>query len=141
MNDSELPGPIPGIADAGFWSACARQELTFRHCKTCGAWHHPPLPLCPACQSLELEWSGATGRALLFSWTRVHLAMHPSVVQAVPYYIGLVEFPECGGVRLLARLECAGAASPTIGSECELYWVIAAGGQSIPAFLASPGAS
>ncbi len=60
--------------------------------------------------------------------------MHASVAAATPYYIGLVEFPDSGGVRLLARLEHMAAGAPPIGSECALYWILAEGGQPIPAF-------
>lgn len=134
MSETELPGPVPTLTDAGYWSACSSQQLAFRHCTTCGAWHHPPLPLCPACQGLELEWRPVEGPGRLYSWTRVHLAMHASVAEATPYYIALVEFADSGGVRLLARLEHAASGPPQIGSECELYWIRAAGGQPIPAF-------
>lgn len=134
MANPDLPGPVPCVADAAFWSACRERKLVFRHCGACDAWHHPPLPLCPRCQGGQLEWRPAEGAAQLFTWTRAHLAMHPAVDRAVPYYIGVVEFPDCGHVRLLARLEHLGKDSPAIGSECVLDWICAGDGQLMPAF-------
>lgn len=134
MADHELPGPVPTLVDAGFWSACMERQLVFRHCRACDDWHHPPLPLCPRCQGTDLEWRPAEGPALLFTWTRAYLAMHPSVDGAVPYYIAVVEFPDCGHVRLLARLEHPGSGFPAIGSECVLDWIRAGDAQLMPAF-------
>jgi uncharacterized OB-fold protein len=55
------------------------------------------------------------------------------MAEAVPYYVAVVEFPECGGVRLLARLEHASDEQPVIGSRCDLIWVETEG-QFVPAF-------
>ena len=110
-----------------------RRDLTFRCCENCGHWHHPPLPLCPSCQSTNLAWVPANGAAFLYSWTRVHIAVHPSMAQAVPYYVAVIEFPECGGVRLLARLEHSRDEPPVIGGKCDLIW-IRAEDQLVPAF-------
>lgn len=100
-------------------------ELAFLRCENCDHWHHPPLPLCPRCQSTDLAWIPADGPCVLFSWTRVH--------SAVPYYVAVIEFPECGGVRLIARLEHSGNEQPVIGGQCDLFWIEAEGG-FVPAF-------
>lgn len=134
MMDSGLPGPKPFEADAGYWSACRQHKLCARRCLACGSWHHPPIPLCPKCQSSNLEWQPLSGTALLFSWTRVHIAMHPAVAAAVPYCIAVVEFPACDGVRIIARLDHAGDDAPAIDAECELHWITAGDGQPLPAF-------
>ena len=134
MMNSGLPGPKPSQADAGFWSACRQHKLCARRCLACGSWHQPPIPMCPKCQSSNLEWQTLSGIALLFSWTRVHIAMHPAVADAIPYGIAVVEFPACDGVRIIARLDHASDSAPAIGAECELYWINAAEGQPLPAF-------
>ena len=134
MSEHRLPGPVATPLDAGFWSGCEQHELRIHHCLTCGSWHHPPLPLCPRCQSAELEWRRVEGPAVLYSWSRVHVAVHPSVADLIPYYIAVVEFPAAGGARLIARLEHTHDGPPSIGSECELFWVAADGGQPLPVF-------
>lgn len=140
MLPHDPPGPIPSPADAGFWAACGQHELRLRHCRPCGAWHHPPMPLCPRCQSPELEWRVVEGPAVLYSWTRVHVAMHPSVADVLPYYIAVVEFPACAAARLVTYLDHADTGPPAIGAECELCWLAAAGGQPVPAFRTPPRA-
>lgn len=74
------------------------------------------------------------GPAVLFSWTRVHLAVHPSVADFLPYCIAVVEFPQCGNVRLIAWLDHQAASSPPIGEECELFWLVTDDGTPVPAF-------
>jgi uncharacterized OB-fold protein len=138
MIDQRLPGPLPSLADAGFWSACRQHELRMRQCQACQSWHHPPMPLCPRCQSQELEWRLVEGPALLYTWSRVHVALHSSVAASLPYYIAVVEFPACDGVRLIAGLEHTDSLPPAIGSECQLLWVIADSGQPIPGFRTRP---
>jgi uncharacterized OB-fold protein len=81
------------------------------------------------------------GQALLYTWSRAHVAMHPSVADFVPYYIAVVEFPSCGGARLIAWFDHPEAEPPAIGCECELYWLTSDGGQPIPAFRPRPDAS
>jgi len=134
MKRPALPGPVPSNSDAGYWLACRRHELTLCHCGTCGHWHHPPLPLCPACQGTNLEWRLVEGPALLYTWSRVHVAMHASVADFLPYCIAVVEFPSCGGVRLIAWLDHPEVGPPAIGCECELFWLTSDGGQPLPAF-------
>jgi uncharacterized OB-fold protein len=140
MINHGLPPPAPSTVDRPFWDACARHELVLRHCPACARWHHPPLPLCPECQHDGLEWRRVTGPARLYSWTRVHVAGHPTVDAAVPYYVAVIEFPGCGGTRIVTRLDHDGEGLPAIGEPCELIWVEAEGGQPVPAFRTSrPG--
>ncbi len=134
MLDIGLPGPKNTHGDAGFWSACRQHELRAQRCLACEHWHHPPIPMCPRCQSSDLEWQPLIGAAFLFSWTRVHIAMHPAVTAVIPYCIGVVEFPVCDGVRIIARLDHPSDNAPAIGAKCELYWITAADGQPLPAF-------
>ena len=138
MLDDRLPGPVPSQSDAEFWSACGRHELRLRHCRNCDGWHHPPLPLCPHCQGVDMQWRLVEGSAALYSWTRVHVAMHASVTDALPYYIAIVEFLRSPGARLIAYLDHSGADPPVIASECELFWITATGGQPVPAFRTRP---
>ena len=85
-----------------------------------------------------MQWRLVEGSAVLYSWTRVHVAMHASVVDALPYFIAVIEFPCSAGARLIAYLDHAGADPPVIGSECGLFWITATGGQAVPAFRTWP---
>jgi uncharacterized OB-fold protein len=81
-----------------------------------------------------LEWGRVEGPGLLYSWTRVHVAMHPSVVKALPYHIGVIAFPDCDGVRLVAWLDHRANTTPVIGAKCALDWIVADTGQPVPVF-------
>ncbi|WP_342731267.1 OB-fold domain-containing protein [Bradyrhizobium sp. B117] len=100
-----LARPVPAFEDAmwvAFYAYCARGELRFQRCRQCTGWRHPPRPMCPLCHSERWEWSAATGRGRVHSWTIVHQAFHPGFAADVPYAIVLGEMEE--GVRLIARL-------------------------------------
>lgn len=133
MLPADVPAPRPGEVDAGFWAACAAHELCFQRCADCARWQHPPAPLCAGCGSPGLGWERATGPARVYSVTVVHAAAHPSVGSALPYVVGVVEFPDCGGVRLISNIE---GPAPAIGDELTLVWE-RAGDQPVPRFRAA----
>jgi uncharacterized OB-fold protein len=134
MLSQGFPAPISTPVDADFWMACRQHELRLRHCLACHEWHHPPLPLCPNCQGSELQWRRVEGPALLYSWTGVHIAMHPSVAGCLPYYIAVIEFPACSAVRFIAQLDSSATPPRAIGALCELCWLTSEDGQPVPAF-------
>jgi uncharacterized protein len=92
-----LPTPV-GLG-AEWYAHLARGELSFQRCEACGAWRHPPRHLCPACGSEQWEWSRATRKGEIFSWTVTHQALHPAFADAVPYAVLVVELDE--GVRVV----------------------------------------
>ncbi|MBA2326052.1 MAG: Zn-ribbon domain-containing OB-fold protein [Actinobacteria bacterium] len=95
-----LPTPVGLTAE--WYSHCARGELRFQRCGTCGAWRHPPRHLCPACGDEGWSWDPSSGRGTLFSWTVTHQALHPGFADALPYAVLVVELEE--GVRVVAGL-------------------------------------
>lgn len=54
--------------DGVFWSGVEKHQLLLRECRQCHALCHPPLPMCPHCQSLDWQTRAASGRAVLKSW-------------------------------------------------------------------------
>ncbi|HYF57808.1 MAG TPA: zinc ribbon domain-containing protein, partial [Burkholderiaceae bacterium] len=115
-----MPEPEPGLDDAGFWAACAKERLVVRHCEDCGRAHHPPLPRCPSCRSTRLDWREPRGPAEIFSFTRVHHAAHEAVVDHLPYDVIVVAWPDTDGVRMVSNL--VGGGEPRIGARVELVW-------------------
>jgi uncharacterized OB-fold protein len=140
MLPADVPAPRPTEVDAGFWSACAARELRFQCCEDCERWQHPPASVCAGCGSARLDWAQARGPARVYSASLVHAAAHPSVRQALPYVLAVVEYPDCGGVRLITNIE---GPAPAIGEELTLVWEMA-GNQPVPRFQSarsSEGAS
>lgn len=129
-----FPGVTPNLDDRGFWERCNDKRLAFEQCADCGRFRHPPTPLCPACQSVRTNWVDAPGRGVIFSYTTVHHPAHPSAAGVVPYNIALVEFPGCGGVRLVSNVIDAGPDDLAAGREVVLAWEEGPGGQWLPRF-------
>ncbi len=105
--DRPLPDPGDALTEQ-FYSHCARGELRFQRCTSCGMWRHLPRFLCARCGSSDWSWERSSGRGRIFSWTVTHQPMHPAFAAEVPYVTVIVEMDE--GVRLVSRLrDLAGA--------------------------------
>ncbi len=117
-----MPVPAPNPDDEVFWSWCAQQQLRFQACSACAQLRHPPIVICPACQSDEVEWRLAPSHGEIFSYTFVHHSMHEATSDMVPYAVVLVTFPGLDGVRLASNLIEAEPGSITIGQPVELLW-------------------
>lgn len=60
--------------DGIIWEGVAGGELLLRACSHCHAICHPPLPMCPHCQTLAWDMRPASGRAVLKAWL---ISAHP----------------------------------------------------------------
>lgn len=93
-------GPQPVGLNAEFYAWCARGELRFQRCSSCGMWRHPPRFLCAACGSGDWTWERSAGRGRVFSWTVTHQQLDPA--REVPYAVVVAEMDE--GPRLVGNL-------------------------------------
>ncbi len=93
---SDKPRPIVDELNAPFWQACSpdtgEPRLLLQRCRDCGGLRCPPEKLCPACGSGDFTWQAASGRATLWSWTRIHKAYLPGFDP--PYTACLVKLKE-----------------------------------------------
>ena len=118
---SGLPSPVPTEEDAPFWESLLQGVLRFQQCADCRAVTHPPALLCPRCQSEARIWAAAPRIGILYSYTIVHRAAHPSVEQALPYNVALVEFPECDGIRLIGNVAGVPPDALRIGMRLDVF--------------------
>lgn len=130
----DMPRPEPAPDEAGFWSHCRQRSLRFQCCVACGTLRHPPLPMCPACQSCETAWKEAPAQAEVYSFTVVHHASHPAVATRVPYVVAVLEFPGYPGVRLISNLTDLDPAQVRIGQRVTLWWDDVGDGMFLPRF-------
>lgn len=128
----DMPRPEPERDDRGFWEACRRRELRFQRCAACATARHPPSPMCPACQSVAVEWVAAPAQARVFTFTVVHHASHPAVSASLPYVVAVVEFDGLPGVRLVTNLTDVEPAAVRIGMPVAPWWDDAGDGQWLP---------
>ncbi len=97
-----LPVPQPDPDAQPFWDYARAGELRIQSCGDCGGLRHPPRAMCPQCGSFEVEWVAVSGRATVYSYTVSHQAVHPALVDQVPFATVLVELEE--GPRLTSNL-------------------------------------
>ena len=97
--------------DDGALLAGAREgKLLLRTCRACERVCHPPLPMCPHCQSLDWQQRPASGRARLHSWL---VSIRPDQQGDAPRVVIVVDLEE--GVRLVSNLVDAPVSAPHEG--------------------------
>ena len=72
---------LPGLEDPAarpFWDGTARGELLIQTCGTCGVKRMPPRPMCPACRSIDVGWTKASGRGRVWSFVVPHPPLLPA---------------------------------------------------------------
>ncbi len=89
---------------AEFWAGCARGELLVQSCGQCGRWRFPPRPMCPHCQSIEVEWVPVSGRARVWSFVVPHPPLLPAYAELAPYNVIVVALEEDERIRMVGNL-------------------------------------
>jgi uncharacterized OB-fold protein len=120
--------PEPDAFTRPYWEAAAQGRLLLRRCAGCGRAHHYPREFCPYCWSEDVHWEQASGRAVLYTWSVVHINDLPPFRDRLPYVAAVVDLAE--GPRMMTAVVdcdpltlCAGQALhvtlPTWRSESE----------------------
>ncbi len=81
-----------------FLQAASEGRFVLQRCSDCGHLRYPPGPACPICQSLDSEWSDASGKGTIYSYEIVMHPIHPAFRERTPYVVALVELDEQRGV-------------------------------------------
>jgi uncharacterized OB-fold protein len=114
----------------GWWRAAAEHRLVVQQCTACGAHHHPPRPMCPACRSLALQWVDAAGTGTVYSYALLHHPQHPAF--EYPVVAVLVDLDE--GVRIVSNLVDVTPDEVRIGMPVVIDFDAAADGFAVPVF-------
>jgi uncharacterized protein len=95
------PVPTPTNVSRPFWEGTKQGKLLLQRCRACGTHQHYPRPVCMRCMSRELEWTEASGRGTVYSYTVTHLP--PEGFEGrEPYVLVSVDLAE--GARMLGTL-------------------------------------
>jgi uncharacterized OB-fold protein len=114
-----------------FWAGATEGRLLFPQCADCGCFRWPSGPFCPRCHSQAVNWmDGGEGRIYSFSAVRTAAGEAGPASLHMP---ALIEFPQAGGVRLLAALVDAVPEAVEIGASVTPIFMPAAN-TSVPAF-------
>jgi uncharacterized OB-fold protein len=85
-------------------------------CKKCTKIYFPPRPICPSCQSTNLEKVFLPKKGKVVTFTTIHVA--PKTFELyVPYIVALIELE--GGMRLTAQITDCDPSEVYIGMSVE----------------------
>ena len=124
------PAPIVAHDTAFFWEAAREGRLVAQRCGKCGRLRHPPRPMCPNCNSLEIDVVELSGRGVVYSFSFVHYPQSPAF--DYPVFAALVDLEE--GVRLVTNLVDVDKESVKFDMPVELVWAPALDGYQVPVF-------
>jgi uncharacterized OB-fold protein len=84
-----IPSPPTSPETQRFWDAAAQGTLLVKRCTACSEAHHYPRALCPFCGSDRTEWTEASGRGTIYSYSVFRRAPIPYAIA----YVTLAEGP------------------------------------------------
>jgi uncharacterized OB-fold protein len=98
------PRKLPALEPetAFFWTAGAEGKLKIQRCGECGRYQHPPLSLCPACQSDQVAPAPVSGRGKITSYTINYQQWLPDL--DVPFVFAVVELVEQSELYLFTNI-------------------------------------
>jgi len=120
--------PLLTPENRAFWQGGADGQLLIHRCRACNRWFHPPAPVCPTCNSLDVGPESVSGRGTVVSFTINHQAWTPDLSE--PYVIAIVELDEQPALRFLTNIVDSPVNEIAIGMrvsvtflQCEDVWL------------------
>jgi uncharacterized OB-fold protein len=87
--ERSIPAPPVNPETQAFWDAATQGTLLVKRCTACGEPHWYPRALCPFCGSDRTEWTPASGRGTIYSYSVFRRAPIPYAIA----YVTLAEGP------------------------------------------------
>jgi len=91
MSQIQRPQVLPDALSAAFFEGLQAGRLLVQVCEVCGK-HQMAQYRCWNCGARSLRWVEASGRATLYSFTRIHMPYHP--FYPPPYHAAIAELAE-----------------------------------------------
>ena len=123
--------PYPNIDTKRFWDGCLEGQLLLQRCGNCGAWRHPPSPICAVCLSDVQEWIPARGRGTVYTYTVVREARR-GWEKLVPYVVAVIALEE--GPHILSNIVNVAPEQIAIGMPVEVTFAELDGSTKLPLF-------
>lgn len=124
--------PVVTAETERFWDAARGGELLVERCRPCGQYVFPPRGICRRCRSRDLEPAIVDDVGVLYSFTVNHNAWFPGM--PVPYGLGLAEFTNYPGFRVLGRLRGFDLTALSVGQHLRVGFQAGPGGLPVPSF-------
>lgn len=128
--------PFATLDTKPFWNGCLEDRLMLQRCTGCGAFRHPPSPICPHCLADLHEWIAASGRGTVYTFTIVREARR-GWEQLVPYVLAVIELAE--GPHLLSNIVNIAPEAIVIGLPVEVTFAALDGSTKLPLFQPARG--
>jgi len=96
------PLPIVDEQNAHFWTGGADGVLRFNRCHACGAFLHPPVPVCRYCRSEDIGIENVSGRGVVIGATVNYQQWDPRFPP--PFVIATVAIDEDPRVRVITNV-------------------------------------
>ncbi len=132
MRTPRKPLPILDLENKPYWDGCARGELLLQRCGECGAYRHPPRPICDHCLSAKANWEPSSGEGTVYSFVVVHRAFHPAWEEEVPYVVAIVELAE--GPHIMTNIVDTPPETVTVGMPVQVTFEKVTDEISLPKF-------
>ena len=100
--DYKKPIPVPDNISQAFWEGSKAHKLLLQRCSDCGAYQSFPQSCCRKCLSENSEWTEASGKGKIYSFTVVHRPPSHTFEEDVPYVVAIVELDE--GPRIMSNI-------------------------------------
>ncbi len=125
MAERKIAAPPVNAETKPYWDACAAGRLLLKKCLDCGQAHWYPRAICPLCWSERTDWTEASGRGTIYSFSILRRA-------PVPYAIAYVTLDE--GVAMMTNIVDSDFAQIRIGAPVEVVFKPSEGGPPVPMF-------
>jgi uncharacterized OB-fold protein len=100
------------------------RRLLINRCQDCGAWRHPPAPICSTCWSDRVEPTEVSGRGVIHLLIFLHQGPAAEGVDyATPYPVATVELDEQPGLRFTSTVVGSPNEAIAIGRRVKLDWI------------------
>ena len=128
ITDDELVSRFAGHQldhdSAAHYRGRLERRLLINRCRECSTWHHPPMPVCPACWSSDVEPTEVAGTGTIYLAVFLHQGPPaPGVDYTTPYPVATVELDEQPGLRFTSTVVGAANDDIAIGRRVRLDWI------------------
>jgi uncharacterized protein len=102
MPDAPGLAPLADEFSQRYWDAARDGTLLIQRCRTCASYQFYPRGHCVHCFAPDPEWTPASGRGRLHTFTLVHHTPNAEFAADCPYVLAIIELDE--GPRMTARI-------------------------------------
>lgn len=120
MKEYKKPLPVTQPWSQEFWNGANQDKLLIQQCKKCGVKIFYPRKSCPECWSSDLEWSEASGKGKIYTYTETLRGVEEKFSGDLPFVLAYVDLEE--GVRMMTRIVDCSPDDVEIGMDVEVVF-------------------